>query len=71
MARTLIPLWQNWQFTENFEEQYLQHDCDESHFIEVQLPHTVKELPYHYFDEKTYQFKSCYRKKFVVSHHLH
>ena len=70
MARTLIPLWQNWQFTENFEDQYLQHDCDESHFTEVQLPHTVKELPYHYFDEKTYQFQSCYRKKFAVSPNL-
>ena len=70
MARTLIPLWQNWQFTENFEDQYLQPDCDESHFTEVQLPHTVKELPYHYFDEKTYQFQSCYRKKFAVSPNL-
>ena len=70
MARTLIPLWQNWQFAENCEEQYVQPDCDETHFTEVQLPHTVKELPYHYFDEKTYQFQSCYRKKFAVSHQL-
>ena len=70
MARTLIPLWQNWQFADNFEEQYVQPDCDETHFTEVQLPHTVKELPYHYFDEKTYQFQSCYRKKFAVSHQL-
>ena len=70
MARTLIPLWQNWQFADNFEEQYVQPDCDETLFTEVQLPHTVKELPYHYFDEKTYQFQSCYRKKFAVSHQL-
>ena len=54
MARTLIPLWQNWQFAENFTEQYIQTHCDETHFTEVQLPHTVKELPYHYFDEKVY-----------------
>ena len=63
MARILIPLWQNWQFVNTFEEQYVRADCDESHFTEVQLPHTVNELPYHYFDEKTYQFQSCYRKK--------
>ena len=50
MARILIPLWQNWQFVNTFEEQYVRADCDESHFTEVQLPHTVKELPYHYFD---------------------
>jgi len=53
-----------------FEEQYVRADCDESHFTEVQLPHTVKELPYHYFDEKVYQFESCYRKKFAVSPNL-
>ena len=70
MVRTLIPLWQNWQFAENFEEQYVQPDCDETPFTEVQLPHTVKEVPYHYFDEKIYQFHSCYRKKFAVSHQL-
>lgn len=70
MARTVIPLWKNWLFADTFEEQYLQRDCDESHFIDVQLPHTVKELPYHYFDEKIYQFHSCYRKKFAVSPHL-
>ena len=70
MARTLIPLWQNWQFAENFTEQYIQPDCDETHFTQVQLPHTVKEVPYHYFDEKIYQFSSCYRKKFSVSSQL-
>ena len=70
MARILIPLWQNWQFVNTFEEQYVRADCDESHFTEVQLPHTVKELPYHYFDEKVYQFESCYRKKFAVSPNL-
>ena len=51
VARTLIPLWQNWQFAENFTEQYIQPDCDETLFTQVQLPHTVKEVPYHYFDE--------------------
>ena len=70
MARTLIPLWKNWKFAETFAEQYIQPDCDETHFAEVQLPHTVKEVPYHYFDEKIYQFSSCYRKKFAVSSQL-
>ena|GEM_PF-4018777 len=34
MARILIPLWQNWQFVNTFEEQYVRADCDESHFTE-------------------------------------
>ena len=70
MARMLIPLWQHWQFTDNYEQRYLQMDCTDDEFTEVQLPHTVKELPYNYFDEKSYQFRSCYRKKFAVPSRL-
>ena len=70
MARTIISLWQNWQFAEQFEERYLQMDCSNEDFTDIQLPHTVKELPYHYFDEKSYQFQSCYRRKFAVPPHL-
>lgn len=32
----------------------------------VDLPHTVKELPYHYFNEKDYQFISLYEKIIVI-----
>ena len=53
MARILIPLWQNWQFVNTFEEQYVRADCDESHFTEVlmrryiNLSHVIeKNLPY-------------------------
>lgn len=33
----------------------------------VDFPHTVKELPYHYFNEKEYQFISLYEKKISIS----
>ncbi len=32
----------------------------------VDLPHTVKLLPYHYFNEKDYQFMSLYEKNITV-----
>ncbi len=32
----------------------------------VDLPHTVKQLPYHYFNEKDYQFISLYEKTISV-----
>ena len=70
MARTLMPLWQHWQFTDSFEERFIQPDCGDADFTEVQIPHTVKELPYNYFDEKMYQRCCCYRKKFAVSPQL-
>ncbi|MBE5906323.1 MAG: glycoside hydrolase family 2 protein, partial [Lachnospiraceae bacterium] len=32
----------------------------------VRLPHTVKELPFHYFSEKDYQMVALYEKTFVA-----
>lgn len=32
----------------------------------VDLPHTNHMVPYNYFDEKDYQFKSCYEKEMVL-----
>lgn len=32
----------------------------------VDLPHTVKQLPYHYFNEKEYQFISLYEKTIIM-----
>jgi len=65
-----MPLWQHWQFTDTFEERYVQTDCSDADFTEIRLPHTVKEIPYNYFDERSYQFHSCYRKSFAVSPEL-
>ena len=70
MARMLMPLWQNWQFADNFDERYLRMDYGAEHFTPVQLPHTVKEVPYNYFDEKTYQIQSCYRRPFSIPERL-
>ncbi|MBN2618952.1 MAG: glycoside hydrolase family 2 protein [Spirochaetales bacterium] len=35
-------------------------------FEKVNLPHTNIELPYNYFDEKLFQFISCYRKEIEI-----
>ena len=37
---------------------YLKNEFDFSNFEKVDLPHTNIELPYNYFDEKSYQFIS-------------
>ena len=34
--------------------------------VRVRLPHTVRELPYDYFNEKDYQFISSYEKKLEI-----
>lgn len=59
MSRVYIN--DNWLFSEEFKSEYL---CDKINdtFVEVRLPHTVKELPFNYFSEEEYQMVSAYRK---------
>ena len=67
MSRQNISLNRDWLYIDNFKEEYINKSYDDSNFEKVNLPHANKEVPYNYFDEKTYQIVSCYRKKFLVS----
>lgn len=58
-----IYLNNNWYFSEKFDWEMTKSDYDEKDMKEVRLPHTCKELPFHYFDEHLYQMVSGYRKK--------
>lgn len=62
--RTVQALNFGWKYSPVFSEEMVQKDFDDSKFQTVDIPHTNKELPLNYFDEKTYQFVSCYRKTF-------
>ena len=44
------------------DKWYFRFDKDSSEQVEVRLPHTVKETPYHYFSENEYQTVSEYTK---------
>ncbi len=57
-----IYLNENWKFTENFTEALCYVGINVCELEDVRLPHTCKELPYHYFDEKDYQMVSGYRR---------
>jgi beta-galactosidase len=48
--------WNNdWKFAETWEEAMKEAVYPENEMEDVRLPHTCKELPYHYFDEHAYQ----------------
>lgn len=64
--RKFIDLNFGWKFSESFNEDMFKASYDDSAFETVDIPHTVKEIPYNYFDEKSYQFVSCYRKNFKL-----
>jgi len=54
----------NWKFIPDFEESYLNSLPKEA--LDINIPHTVKEVPYNYFSTEIYQFISTYEKVFNV-----
>lgn len=50
----------NWKFTKGFAESMINEQI--SDFELVTIPHTIKEVPFHYFDEGLYQMIACYQK---------
>ena len=54
----------NWKFIPNYQENYLKALPKEAEIIN--LPHNAVEVPYNYFDEKSYQIISTYEKCFDV-----
>lgn len=62
--RNRFPLNFNWKYSPEFCKEMVNPKYDDSSFETVDIPHANKELPLNYFDEKSYQFISCYRKSF-------
>ena len=60
-----IYLNDNWMFTRQFSEGFLNW-TDSTDLETVRIPHTCKELPYNYLDEKDYQMVCGYRRLLPV-----
>lgn len=57
-----IYLNNDWKFMDIFSEVLLSSNELWKTAEEVRIPHTVKDLPFHYFDEKEYQMLSGYQR---------
>jgi beta-galactosidase len=68
MPRIIIPVNHHWKYTDSFDEHYLSLDHDDTDFKSVTIPHTNVEVPYNYFDERIFQFISCYRNIIELDH---
>ena len=55
-----IYLDRGWLFADHYSDEMAGKPMDEG--VLVSVPHTVKETPFHYFDEGIYQKVSCYQK---------
>lgn len=61
-----VYLNEGWKFTEEYTDMLLNPEVNVCDLKEVRLPHTCKELPYHYFNENDYQMVCGYRRSIRV-----
>ena len=74
-GRMVLPINRNWRFFKSYLEGAHNLDFDDSSFERVIVPHTNVRLPWHSFDDKTYEFVSTYRRRFklppeAAGHHV-
>ena len=65
-GRLILPMNRKWRYSRSLVEDGHARDFDDSGFERVVIPHTNVRLPWHGFDEKTYEFVSLYRRRFKL-----
>ncbi len=65
-GRTILPINRNWRYNRAFVQGAHEKTFDDSSFERVVVPHTNIELPWHSFDDKSYEFVSIYRRHFKL-----
>lgn len=65
-GRLILPMNRNWRYSPRVVENGHAKDFDDSSFDRVAVPHTNVRMPWHSFDEKTYEFVSLYRRRFKL-----
>ena len=70
-GRLVLPLNRHWRYSARRFPDDVQTAFNDSGFEGVTLPHTNRALPWHSFDEKSYQFVSIYRRHFTLPRAAH
>jgi len=65
-GRMVLPINRNWRYNKSFVEGAHGREFDDSAFERVVIPHTNVRLPWHSFDDQTYEFVSIYRRRFQL-----
>jgi len=63
-GRMVLPINRNWSYSPTATDSAHARDFDDSNFVRVTVPHTNLRVPWHSFDEKSYEFVSVYRRRF-------
>ena len=62
----MLPLNRNWRYSKSFVQGGHEREFDDSAFDRVVVPHTNVRLPWHSFDDKSYEFVPLYRRRFKL-----
>jgi beta-galactosidase len=65
-GRLVFPMNRKWRYSRTPVESGHSPDFDDSGFEQVVIPHSNVPLPWHGFDDKTYEFVSLYRRRFKL-----
>ena len=57
-----------WRFIDDYKDEFLKQMPTDSQLVNI--PHSVKEVPYNYFSEKDYQLVSTYEKEFDIEENI-
>jgi beta-galactosidase len=63
-GRVVLPFNRRWRYSPTATAAAHQREFDDSTFARVTIPHTNIRLPWHSFDDKSYEFVSIYRRHF-------
>ena len=65
-GRLVLPMNRGWRYSPTMTDAAHAVDFDDLGFAAVVIPHTNIRLPWHSFDEKSYEFVSVYRRPIKV-----
>ena len=65
-GRMILPINRNWRYHRTVVDGGHEKNFDDSAFERVVVPHTNMPLPWHGFDDKSYEFVSLYRRRFKL-----
>ncbi len=63
-GRMILPMNRGWRYHPSKAEGAHDPSFNDASFERVVIPHTNVKLPWHNFDDKTYEFVSTYRRRF-------
>jgi len=65
-GRLVLPINRKWRYSRTVVEGGHDKNFDDSKFDQIVIPHTNVPLPWHSFDEKSYELVSLYRRRFKL-----